>query len=278
MQTSSRYTWRLLLVELVSVIVALLFLVPFYYILVNSFKSYKDILLDPSALPTELLFGNYRTAWERMHYIQSFGNSLLITVLSIAGILLISSMGAYRISRFPTRFNRFIFTLAIASMIIPFQVLMIPLVKMLQSFKLIGSPIGVILSYFGFFFAFSAFLLHGFLQSVPREVEEAGIVDGCSQTGVFFRIVAPLLRPIFATLIILHTLAIWNDFLLPYIVLTDRTYWTIPLHIYQFFGEYTKEWNYALPVLVLGITPMVVFFIFLQKHIVQGIASGAVKG
>jgi raffinose/stachyose/melibiose transport system permease protein len=162
-------------------------------------------------------------------------------------------------------------------MVIPFQTVMIPLMKLGGTLGITNSIPGLIMMYFGFGVPLSLFLYHGFVKTVPVEIEESAKIDGCSEFGVFWRIVFPLLKPITVTVVILNTLWIWNDYLLPLLVLQDAELRTIPLAASSFFAQYTKQWDMGLAALVLGITPVVIFFLFLQKHIIKGIASGSIK-
>lgn len=270
---------RDLLLELLAILIMLAFLVPFYFVLVNSLKTFGEVLTNTSGLPTVWMWENYRQVWEIMDYPVVFLNSLIITVFSIIGIIVLSSMSAYRLVRHPSRTNRAIFTVYIAAMIIPFQSIMIPLMKVTSTLHLLNSRIGLIICYLGFGVSLAIFLFHGFIKSVPREIEESAVVDGCSPYGVFWRIVFPLLTPIIATVAILNALWIWNDFLLPFLTVNARPELrTIPLSTYSFFGQYTKKWDLGMAALVLGITPVVVFFFLMQKRIVEGITAGAIKG
>ncbi|MFS0614423.1 carbohydrate ABC transporter permease [Lederbergia ruris] len=265
--------------EAFTILVAVVFLIPFYFVIVNSFKSFKDILTNTAALPTTWFIENYTRAWEIMKYPSAFMNSLIVTVLSILGIILISSMAAYRLVRYPTIVNKIIFTLFIAAMIIPFQSIMIPLMKVANTIGLLNNTWGLIVAYLGFGAPLAIFLFHGFIKSIPKEIEESAIVDGCSAYSVFWLIVLPLLKPIIATVSILNALWIWNDFLLPFLFVNSRQELrTIPLSTYSFFGEYTKQWDLAMAALMLGIVPIILFFFLMQKQIVEGVRVGAVKG
>ncbi len=276
--TSRRYTTGMLILELCALIMALLFLVPFYFLLANSMKSFAEILLDAAAFPTKFVWSNYSRAWEIMKFPRAFGNSLFITIISNAGLTLISAMSAYRFVRRPTRLNNLLFTLFVAAMVIPFQSIMIPLMRVANWFQLLDSRLGLFVCYLGFGVSMSVFLFHGFVKSIPMEIEESAVVDGSSPLGVFWRIVFPLLKPMTVTIIILNSLWIWNDFLLPSLLLGRPELRTIPLSTFSFFGQYTKQWDLALAALVMGITPIVVFFLSLQRHIIEGITAGSVKG
>lgn len=273
-----KYTSRTFALEITGYVLAALFLIPFYFVLSNSLKTFSDLLSNAASWPASFSWSNYSRAWEIMKFPQAFTNTFVITLFSNIGLVVISSMAAYRLVRHPGKFNNALFIMFIAAMIIPFQAVMIPLVEVMDLLWLMNSRTGLIISYFGFGVSLNIFLYHGFIKSIPKEVEESAIVDGCSEYGVFWKIVFPLLKPMTVTIVLLNSLWIWNDFLLPLLVLYDPGSRTIPLAIYAFFGEYTKQWDLALAGLVLGIIPIIVLFLSMQKHIIAGITSGAVKG
>jgi len=270
---------RLIGVEALAILLALLFLSPFYFVLVNSVKSLGEILVDAASLPRKYLFENYSKVWDIIRFPRALWHSFEITAISVAGIVLVSSMAAYRIVRRPTRFNKALFFCFIASMTIPFQSVMLQLVRVTSLLELRGNLLGIVVCYLGFGLALSVVLFHGFIKGVPMEIEEAAVVDGCSPYGVFWRIVFPLLRPITVTVIILNTLWIWNDYLLPVLIIgSNKALTTIPLAVTRFFGQYTKQWDLALAGLAMSVTPIIILFLLLQKHIVEGITSGSIKG
>lgn len=272
-----KYTKRTFVLEIVGILLAILFLIPFYFVIINSVKSFSEILIDAAALPTEILFSNYAKVWEIIQFPRAFWNSLIITVLSNIGIVVISSMAAWKMVRTPGKFSKILFVIIVSAMVIPFQTVMIPLMKLGGALNLINSIPGIVIMYFGFGVPLSLFLYHGFVKTVPVEIEEAARIDGCSQFGVFWRIVFPLLKPITVTVVILNTLWIWNDYLLPLLVLQTAELRTIPLATSSFFAQYTKQWDMGLAALMLGIAPIIIFFLFLQRHIIKGIAAGSVK-
>ncbi|QFT90718.1 L-arabinose transport system permease protein AraQ [Bacillus sp. THAF10] len=272
-----KYTKKTFVLEVLGILLGLLFLIPFYFVAINSVKSFSEILVDAAAFPTEILFSNYVKVWEIIQFPRAFWNSLVITVISNIGIVVISSMAAWKMVRTPGKFSKLLFVLIVSAMVIPFQTVMIPLMKLGGTLNLINSIPGIIIMYFGFGVPLSLFLYHGFVKTVPLEIEEAARIDGCSQFGVFWRIVFPLLKPITVTVVILNTLWIWNDYLLPLLVLQAPELRTIPLATSSFFAQYTKQWDMGLAALVLGIAPIIIFFLFLQKHIIKGIAAGSVK-
>lgn len=278
MEQDTRYRISTLVLEILLILVGLLFLVPFYFLISNSLKTFGEILSDAAALPSSLQWANYKSGWEAINFPSAFKNSLIITVVSNLLLVLFSSMTAYQMVRRNSKFNRALFGLFVAAMVIPFQSIMLPLTDVTSRFGLSDSLWGLIICYIGFGAPLSVFLFHGSMKSVPLEIEQAARVDGAGTYGVFFRIVYPMLRPMYVTVIILNTLWIWNDYLLPSLILTSEDLQTIPIATYMLFGQYTKQWDLALPALVLGIAPVIVFFLAMQKYIVSGIAAGAVKG
>ncbi len=274
---NNRYTKRTFLLEIVAIALAIVFMIPFYFVLVNSVKPFAAILIDAAAWPEEFMFSNYARVWEIIQFPRAFMNSFIITTISNIGLVLISSMAAWKMVRTPGKFSKILFILFVSAMVIPFQTVMIPLMKVGGTLGLTNSIPGLILMYFGFGVPLSILLYHGFVKTVPVQIEESAMMDGCSSFGVFWRIVFPLLKPITVTVVILNTLWIWNDYLLPLLVLQDAELRTIPLAASSFFAQYTKQWDMGLAALVLGITPVIIFFLFLQKHIIKGIASGSIK-
>ncbi|MNO21220.1 L-arabinose transport system permease protein AraQ [compost metagenome] len=278
MQTS-RYRLNHFILEIAAILLALVFLSPFYLVLSNSVKGLKEILIDAASFPQVFHWDNYSKVWDAIDFPQAFWNSLQITVLSVIFIVMFSSMAAYQIVRKPSRFNSFVFLLLVSAMIIPFQSLMLQLVRVTSMLELRGELYGIVACYLGFGMPLSVFLFHGFIKSVPIELEEAARVDGSSPYGVFFKIVFPLLMPIIVTVIILNTLWIWNDYLLPVLVIGgNKDLTTLPVAVTKFFGQYTKKWDLALAGLVMAITPILLFFLSLQRYIVEGVTAGSIKG
>jgi raffinose/stachyose/melibiose transport system permease protein len=273
----NRYTGRTFIVEIMAIVLGLVFLVPFYYLVSNSLKPFAEILSNTSALPSVLQFQNYINAYHQMNFLKVFSNSLLITVVSNIVLVFFCSMAAYMLVRTKKKISNIIFMMFVAAMVIPFQSIMIPLVKVTGSLGMLNSVWGLVIMYLGFGSGMTIFLYHGFIKGIPVELEEAAIIDGCSRLGVFWRIVFPLLKPITVTVVILNSLWIWNDFLLPSLVLQDPELRTIPLATFFFFGQYTKQWDLALAALMLSIIPLLIFFFAMQKHIVKGITSGSIK-
>ena len=262
----------------VVAIICAAFLLPFYFLLLNAVKPLGEITKDTAALPETIQFSNFSAAWTRMDFPQAFMNSLTVTIVSLMGVVLFSSMAAYRITRHPSRFNALIYSLCLAEMIIPFQVIMIPLVIVLDALGLMNSTAGLIFANWGLGVAMGVFMFSGFLKSIPKELEEAAMIEGASQLHIFFRIVFPLLKSIIFTLVILDTFWFWNDYLLPLIVISRPQYRTLPIAISTFMGQYSLRWDLALAALTMSIIPAAIAFFLLQRNIVAGLVAGAVKG
>ncbi|WP_445489989.1 carbohydrate ABC transporter permease [Niallia sp. 03133] len=272
-----KYKGKTFILEIFAVLLGLVFLVPFYYVISNSLKPFAEILTHTSALPSVLKFENYINAFEKLDFLKVFSNSLIITIASNLVLVVFCSMAAYMLVRTKKKISNVIFMTFVAAMIIPFQSIMIPLIKTAGSLHLLNSLWGLVFMYLGFGSGMTIFLYHGFIKGIPVELEEAAIIDGCSRFGVFWRIVFPLLKPITVTIVILNSLWIWNDFLLPSLVLQNPELRTIPLATFFFFGQYTKQWDLALAALMIGIIPLLIFFFTMQRHIIKGITSGSIK-
>lgn len=258
-------------------ILAVVVLSPFYFVLTNSVKSYSEIIMNASALPSELRFSNYRAGIDRVHFWQLLANSSLITGVGIGGMVLLGAMAAWKMARVKTRASKFMYASYILAMIIPFQSIMIPLVVVSVELNML-SPSGLAVIYWGFGMPLTIFLYRGYFNYVPKELDESGMLDGCSDFVLFWRILFPQLRTMTTTIIILQSLWVWNDFLLPLLILNKRQFHTIPLGINSFFGIYKAQWDMALPILVLGMIPLVTAFLLAQKHIVRSIAASGLKG
>ncbi|SKA95116.1 carbohydrate ABC transporter membrane protein 2, CUT1 family [Caloramator quimbayensis] len=255
----------------------LAYMVPFIFVLINSFKSKKEILLNPMALPSKINFTNFLTAFNKMDYVHGFTNSLIITVFSVLLIVVLSSMTAYILVRKKWKFNQAIFFVMVASMIIPFQAIMIPLVRIYGSIGMLNSKWALIYMYIGFGTSLAVFMFHGFIKSIPLELEEAAMIDGAKGMQLFYLIVFPLLKPIAMTIAILDVLWIWNDFLLPSLVLIAPEQRTLPLSTFYFYGTYTADYGLSMAGLILTIIPVIIIYLILQKYIINGVLQGSIK-
>ena len=263
-------------------ILLVIYIFPFFLVLINALKEKTDIIRDPLALVGEqgATFANFIEAADRMHFFRALGNSLLITVVSTALIVIFSSMAAYIMTRKNWLACRALFVMMILSLAIPFQVLMIPLVSIYGGiFHILNHRATLIFMHVGFCVSMSCFLFCGTIRStIPLELEEAASIDGCSQFQIFRKIVFPLLKPTIATTIIINALNIWNDYLLPSLILTDNELQTLPIATRVFYGAFSSDLNLLMAALVLMIVPILVLYLFLQKHIINGLVAGAVKG
>lgn len=259
-------------------ILSLLFcLFPYYIMLINSFKTQKELFASTLSFPETFFVLNYVRAIERMDLFTTLLNSLLITVFSTVVIVLFGSMTGYALNRVKSRMSDVIFNIFLAAVLIPFQSVMIPLVVTLADIGILNTRVGMVFTYLGFGCSMCIFLVYGALKSIPLSLDEAGIIDGAKRSQVFFRIIFPMLKPTMITSAVLNVLWIWNDYLLPSLVINQENLHTIPLRLYYFFAEYTKEWNYAMAGLVLSTAPVIVFYLFCQKYIIKGISDGAIK-
>jgi raffinose/stachyose/melibiose transport system permease protein len=265
-------------------IAAILTLFPMYIMLVNSFKGREQIFTNTLGIPKSMDFSYYIKAMQTMKFDRALFNSLLITVISISFIIVCSSMAAWALARSKSKLANIILYIFVVTMLVPFQAVMIPLMQYMSKWKIealnfhmVDSRYGLIFMYIGFGASLSIFLYHGFIKGIPVSLEEAAMIDGCNKFQVFWRIVFPSLKPINVTVAILNVIWIWNDYLLPSLVLRNPDLRTIPLSTFYFFGEFTIQWNLAMAGLVLTIIPVIIFYLFSQRYIIKGVMAGAVK-
>jgi raffinose/stachyose/melibiose transport system permease protein len=277
-RSHQKLTPQSVLLTLAVLALALFFLTPFYFTTANSMKSFGAIMKNAMSVPNPVVLDNYVVAFKEVNFPLVFTNSFVITTGSLLFMVTFGAMAAWRIVRRPHRFSRILFAAFVVAMVVPFQSVMIPMMKVASALSLLNARYGLIIIYQGFGMPFTVFLLHGFSKTVPREVEESAYLDGASTATTFFRIVVPLLKSMLATVTILQTFWIWNDFLLPLLVIFSDELKTIPLAIFGFFGQYNNQWDLALATLNMGMFPIVVLFIFLQRYIISGVTAGSLKG
>lgn len=281
MQANVRNKSTNIVIFIVLCVLAVLFLVPIFLVLMNSFKSRFYISGDPFAFPnatTFVGFQNYISGLSATGFFAAFGRSLFITVCSVAAILIFCSMTAWYLLRMRGKLSKALYYLFVFSMIVPFQMVMYTMTFTVNRLGLANLP-GIVPVYLGFGAGLSVFMMSGFLKSIPHEIEEAATIDGASPVGTFFLVVFPILKPTTVTVAILNTMWIWNDYLLPYLVLgTDKK--TIPVAIQiAMQGAYgSTDYGGLMAMLVLAIIPIVIFYLFGQKYIIKGVVAGAVKG
>lgn len=256
-------------------------LYPVCLVAINAFKKKAFITRDPFLLPDERSFFGFRNfvnGVEKTDFFSAAVNSVIITVGSVAVILLCTSMCAWYLTRVHDKLTAAIYTLCLFSMIVPFQMVMFPLSKLANLMRL-SNPVGIILVYLGFGAGLSVFMFCGFVKSIPLEIEEAAMIDGCTPLQTFFGVVFPIMKPTTITVAILQAMWIWNDYLLPYLVLDLKKYKTIPIVIQYLKGGYgAVDWGTMMAMLVLAILPVIVFYTACQQYIIQGVVAGAVKG
>ena len=269
-----------ILLYIILAVLSVLFLAPIFIVLYNSFKGKLYISRTPFALPNATTFSgldNYINGIEKTGFISAFGLSVFITICSTAVIILFTSMTAWYITRVKSKITSFLYYLFVFSMIVPFQMVMFTMSKIANMLSL-DNPIGIIIIYLGFGAGLSVFMFSGFVKSIPIDIEEAAMIDGCNPIQTFFLIVLPLLKPIAITVAILNVMWIWNDYLLPTLVL-GSDYKTLPMAVQYLRGGYgAVDMGAMMAVLVLAIIPIVIFYLVCQKHIIEGVAAGAVKG
>ena len=279
--TKRKVTNALAMAGLVIIFIAYMF--PFIMVVINSLKQKRDIIKSPfSWLFTikGLSFDNFVKAFTQMDFLNAFKNSLLVTVSATVLVTLLAAMLAYYIVRHNNGISKITFALMVASMIIPFQAIMIPLVSIYGgTLNILNHRITLIFMHTGFSMAMSVFMFHGFIKgNVPMALEEAAYIDGCTHSQTFFKIVLPLLKPIISTMVILNSLAFWNDFLLPYLIIGTK-YRTIPVAIqYLRSGYGSIDYGHLMATIVIALIPIVIFYFMCQKYIIEGIVAGAVKG
>lgn len=272
--------WRGILLTAFLTVLAVFFLIPVFLVLMNSLKGQFYISDAPFALPNSETFVGLRNYWngiEKVDFFSAFGYSAFITLFSVAAIVLFTAMTAWYLVRAGTRAANGLYYLFVFSMIVPFQMVMFTMSKMANLLHL-DNPVGIILLYLGFGSGLSVFLYSGFIKSIPLDVEEAAMIDGCRPWQTFFFVVFPILKPTAITVAILNAMWIWNDYLLPYLVIGSR-YRTIPIAVQYLQGGYgSRDMGALMATLVLAIIPIVIFYLACQKYIIRGVMAGAVKG
>ena len=269
----------LIILEVILILCAAVYIYPVFLMFTNSFKSFKEVLVNVVALPTHLEFANYTHVIEKINYGRLFFNNVAITFTGIMGIVFFSSLAAYILARRNTRFTRAAYMFCIIPMLVPFQTIMITLVKVMKTLHLSGSLLGLGIQYWGFGIPMAVVIYMGFIKTIPRAIDESATIDGASAFSTYVRIIFPLLKPVTATVMVLDVMWIWNDFLLPMLMVNSSPKTkTLTLAAYTFVGQYNTQWQYAMTAMVLALLPSILFFIFMQKHIIKGVVAGAVKG
>ena len=262
-------------------LIGLLYIAPIIIVLFNSFKQKNFISSEPFKLPTKetwVQFGNYFNAINEYDFFEAVGWTVFITIASVFVILVCTSMCAWYITRVQGKFSKFMYTMCVFSMVVPFQMVMFTLALVSDRLGL-NTPWGIVIIYLGFGAGLAVFMFCGFVKSIPLEIEEAAMIDGCGSLRTFFTIVLPIMKPTYISVGILETMWIWNDFLLPYLVLDTRKYKTISIVVQYMKGSYGRvDMGAIMAALIMAVIPVIIFYLACQKHIIKGVAAGAVKG
>ncbi|MGO4369969.1 carbohydrate ABC transporter permease [Paenibacillus sp. 2TAB19] len=261
-----------------TLLLALVFFFPILFNIMSAFKSNAEIMKDAIAFPKGLYLDSFKYLLMETEYPRAILNSLILTAISILFMILLIPMAGYAIERHDKRWTRAVFVFFLAGMMIPFQAYMIPLFKELKMLGLYGNLAGPVMIYISGSVGFGSLLYTSFLKGIPKEIEESAEIDGCSKYGIFWRIVFPLLGPCTATLVVLNGLGIWNDFLMPMLVLPSGQTKTMIVEIFYYVGEFSSRWDMIFAGTTMSIIPILIVFLSLQKYFVKGIASGAIKG
>ena len=267
-----------ILVYLGLILAGIICIFPLLMALLNSFKSNGELLTNVMSWPRSFHFDNYIRTFKKMNYLRSLFNTVILAGVSVSIMVLVSALAGWKLCRTKTRLSSFLFSLFVFSMLIPFSSIMIPLYRTVNSLHIKNSLLGLAMVYVGLGVSMAIFLYHGFVKSIPYELEEAASIDGCGNLTTFFQIVLPLLKPITSTICITNVLWIWNDFLLPLIVVSKNDKYTLLLSTNTLFGQYSSDWTAILSALILASIPVIIFYAIFQKQILKGIAEGAIKG
>jgi len=269
----SRYTKRTFVREVLMFLVTLLFVVPIY-ILVNMALRPAEDNSSPLLPPSDPTLANFTEAWQQAGLGSALLNSAIVTVVSVTGIVIVSALAAYPLSRVLSRLSTVVFWIVLAGMMIPFQVALIPLYQTMRDLGLLGSLASLILFYIGSQVPFSVFLYTGFLRTLDRDYEEAAAIDGAGPLRTFLAIVFPLLRPITGTVIILNAIEVWNDFLVPLLYLSGTPQQTITVALYAFVGQFVSNWPVVFAGLLISVVPVLLVYFLMQRQIIKGFAGG----
>lgn len=265
------------LLHLLLAVYSIIVLYPIGIMLLSAVKTRREIFTNPYGWPEELMLENFQRAWHLANFGSFFQNSFLVSTLTVLILLFISSMAAYVLARFQFRGNYAIYMLFIGGLMLPIRLAVVPLFTMMRDFQLLDTRLALLMVYIAAGIPFSIFLLVNFFKTVPKEIEEAAIIDGCTPFSIYCRVMLPLIRPALATVGIFNFINTWNDFFFPLIFLRTESKYTIPLGIMQFFGEFTNQWDMLFASLSIAIVPVIVVFLFASRQFIKGLTAGAVK-
>lgn len=266
----------LIVLEIVAICFALMILVPFIMILVNSFKGIRESALFGLSLPSEWQFSNYKEVFGQAHILRGFKNSFLISGLVVVCVNLFASMAAFIIQRRNDRFLRGAYYMFIMGLIVPVSI--VPTIKLMGDLHIRGTYFSLIMYYTAVLLPFAVFLLVGFMKSIPRELDEAALIEGCGFFRLYLQIILPLLITVLVTVTIVVMVSVWNDFFGPFYLMTDSTKWTIVLQIFNFVTMYSTNWGVVFAFMVIVISPILIIYLLLQRYIIDGLTAGSLKG
>ncbi|SSC12342.1 ABC-type sugar transport system, permease component [Mesotoga infera] len=266
-----------IIVYILLAVYCLVILVPFFMMILNSLKSMRDIFMKPFSFPTKVLYDNYTKAWNQAGIGTGYKNSALVAGVSVVGILIVSSMFAYAISKYEFRGRRFLFIYSMLGLAFPARLAIIPIFILLRNLTLTNSLFGLILIYTSVNIPFSVFLLKNFIDGVPNELSEAARIDGATPMQIYWKVVLPLVKPALSIVAIVSFVNVWNDFFFPLIFINDKSKATITLAISIFFGEYSNQWPLLFSGLTLAIAPTIILFLLFSRQFITGMTQGAIK-
>lgn len=277
--TKSAHNRQRIILEIFMILLSIVWFIPIYYLIVTTLKSPQEATSSPLALPQVLAFKNYVDAWIKMEFPRAFANTLVITASAVILIIIFASMAGYALARTKTKWGLRLFLFFLAGMVVPFQMNIVSLYKIVKNLHLMNSLLAVILVNVAINTPQAIFLFKEFIEStIPRELEEAAEIDGCTVFRKFFTIVLPLLKPVVSTVMIIVTLNVWNEFMTPLLFLQSREKDVILQEVSRNIGQFSTDWTALFPMMMLGVAPLMIFYLFMQKYIIAGVAAGAVKG
>ena len=272
-------TWKRIVSWFALALATVVLWIPIYYFVIGAFKKRTDIVKHPLTLDfSRMSFDNFTYAFKKMNLFKALGNTGFITVIALLIVIICGSLAGFAIARIHHKVFRVFYTVVIALMVVPFIGALIPIVVLIHRIGLYRSLWGNVLIQAAWNLPFSIFLFTGFMQSLPKEMEDAAYIDGCSTFGIYLRIFLPLLKPVTATCCIRAGIGIWNDYLVSNSLLNSARQPTLMVAVYQFFGQYVSEYGYAFAGIIMASLPIVIMFLFLQKYFIKGLVAGAVKG
>jgi raffinose/stachyose/melibiose transport system permease protein len=268
--------WTLILLEVVAVCFALMILIPFFMILVNSFKGIRESALFGLTLPSDWQFSNYVEVFQQANILRGFKNSILISGLVVICVNLFASMAAFIIQRRDSKFLRGAYYTFIMGLIVPVSI--VPTIKLMGDLHIKGTYFSLVMYYTAVLLPFAVFLLVGFMKSIPRELDEAALLEGCGYFRLYWQIILPLLMTVLVTVSIVVMVSVWNDFFGPFYLMTDSTKWTIVLQIFNFVTMYSTNWGVVFAFMVIVVSPILIIYLLLQRYIIDGLTAGSMKG